>query len=211
MADKKKKQYTNEGMDKSYRRLYSIVKPLFMLLFPFRKIHAENIPEGKVLICPNHFSDLDPLMVCFSVPKRSPLRVMAKQELMKVPILGWLLRRAGIFGVNRGNSDVGAIKTAMKHLKTGHKLLLFPEGTRVKNVDENAGKTGAIMLAARTGTPILPCYCQKRKFPFQRTSIVFGTPYMIEGPEGQKVPSSEYHQYAEDLMHRIYALKDEIE
>ena len=119
MADKKKKQYTNEGMDKSYRRLYSIVKPLFMLL--------------------------------------------------------------------------------------------FPEGTRVKNVDENAGKTGAIMLAARTGTPILPCYCQKRKFPFQRTSIVFGTPYMIEGPEGQKVPSSEYHQYAEDLMHRIYALKDEIE
>ena len=84
MADKKKKQYTNEGMDKSYRRLYSFVKPLFMLLFPFRKIHAENIPEGKVLICPNHFSDLDPLMVCFSVPKRSPIRVMAKQELMKV-------------------------------------------------------------------------------------------------------------------------------
>lgn len=99
----------------------------------------------------------------------------------------------------------------MKHLKSGRKLLLFPEGTRVKHVDENAGKTGAIMLAARTGTPILPCYCQKRKFPFQRTSIVFGTPYMIEGPEGQKVPSSEYHQYAEDLMHRIYALKDEIE
>ena len=121
MADKKKKQYTNEGMDKSYRRLYSFVKPLFMLLFPFRKIHAENIPEGKVLICPNHFSDLDPLMVCFSVPKRSPIRVMAKQELMKVPILGWLLRRAGIFGVNRGNSDVGAIKTAMKHLKSGRK------------------------------------------------------------------------------------------
>ena len=58
MADKKKKQYTHEGMDKSYRRLYSFVKPLFMLLFPFRKIHAENIPEGKVLICPNHFSDL---------------------------------------------------------------------------------------------------------------------------------------------------------
>ena len=130
--------------------------------------------------------------------------------LFRSPILGWLLRRAGIFGVNRGNSDVGAIKTAMKHLKSGRKLLLFPEGTRVKNVDENAGKTGAIMLAARTGTPILPCYCQKRKFPFQRTSIVFGTPYMIEGPEGQKVPSSEYHQYAEDLMHRIYALREEI-
>ena len=64
MADKKKKQYTNEGMDKSYRRLYSFVKPLFMILFPFRKIHAENIPEGKVLICPNHFSDLDGLLLC---------------------------------------------------------------------------------------------------------------------------------------------------
>lgn len=210
MADKKKKQYTNEEMDRSYRRLHSLLRPLFFLLFPTRKIHAENIPEGKVLLCPNHFSDLDPLVVCLSVPNQSPIRVMAKQELMKVPILGWLLRRAGIFGVNRGNSDVGAIKTAMKHLKSGHKLLLFPEGTRVKTVDENNGKTGAIMLAARTGTPILPCYCQKRKFPFQRTSVVFGTPYLIEGPEGQKVPSSDYQDYADDLMHRIYALEEEI-
>ena len=70
MADKKKKQYTNEGMDKSYRRLYSFVKPLFMLLFPFRKIHAREhsrrqgshlpqpllrpgSPDGLLRLCPN--------------------------------------------------------------------------------------------------------------------------------------------------------------
>lgn len=210
MAGNKKKQFTQEELDRGYRRAHSFFKPLFTFLFPMRQINLENVPEGSVLICPNHFSDLDPLMVCFSIPKRNPVRVMAKQELMKVPILGRFLRRWGIFGVNRGNSDVGAIKTALRHLKSGRKLLLFPEGTRVKEGQQNNGKTGAIMLAARTGIPILPCYCEKRKHIFQRTSIVFGTPYKIEGPEGKKVSAGEYHVYAEDLIHRIYALKEQI-
>ena len=62
MADKKKKQYTNEGMDKSYRRLYSFVKPLFMLLFPFRKIHraGEHSRRQGSASAPTTLSDLDP-------------------------------------------------------------------------------------------------------------------------------------------------------
>lgn len=92
----------------------------------------------------------------------------------------------GFLAVKRGNSDVGAIKTALRHLKAGCKLLIFPEGTRVKEGEENDGKTGAIMLALRTGTPILPCYCEKRRRPFQRTAIVFGEPYMVEWQEKER-------------------------
>ena len=209
MAEKKKMQRSEEQINRSYQRAYILVRPLFHLLFPFRRIHAERIPDNPVLVCPNHFSDLDPLTVCFALPKNSALRIMAKQELMNVPILGRLLRRWGIFGVKRGNSDVGAIKTALRHLKAGCKLLMFPEGTRVKEGEDNDGKTGAIMLALRTGTPIMPCYCEKRKGPFQRTAIVFGEPYMVETGEKKATPK-EYKECAEDLIQRIYALKEQI-
>lgn len=67
---------------------------------------------------------------------------MAKIQLMRVPVIGWLLGKAGIFGVDRGHADMHAAKTALRCLKEGHKLLIFPEGTRVEegeNVDAKAG------------------------------------------------------------------------
>ena len=210
MAEKKNKQISEEQLNRNYGRAYTLIRPLFRFLFPFRRVHAERIPDHSVLICPNHFSDLDPLTVCFALPKHSSLRVMAKQELLDAPVLGRLLRRWGIFGVKRGNSDVGAIKTALRHLKAGCKLLIFPEGTRVKEGEENDGKSGAIMLALRTGTPILPCYCEKRRRPFQRTAIVFGEPYMVE-IAGKRATPKEYRDCAEDLIGRIYALKEQLE
>jgi 1-acyl-sn-glycerol-3-phosphate acyltransferase len=86
---------------------------------------------------------------------------------------------------------------------------LFPEGTRVKEGEDSTGKTGAIMLALRTGTPILPCYCEKRKHLFQRTAVVFGEPYMVE-IEGKKASPKEYKERAEELIQRIYALKEQV-
>ncbi len=49
---------------------------------------------------------------------------------MHWPLIGWVLKHGGIFGVKRGKADVAAIKTAMKYLKDGEMLLMFPEGTR---------------------------------------------------------------------------------
>lgn len=210
MMAKKKKPISEDVVDRSYSRVHTILRPLFSFLFPFRKIHPENIPDHAVLICPNHFSDLDPLTVCFALPKRYDLRIMAKQELLDAPILGGFMRRWGIFGVKRGSSDVSAIKTALRYLKSGRKLLMFPEGTRVKKEGDQDGKTGAIMLAVRTGTPILPCYCEKRKHIFQRTAIVFGEPYMVE-LEGKRATPKEYKECAEELIQRIYALKEQIQ
>ena len=63
---------------------------------------------------------------------RNPLRAMAKEELIHIPVLGWLLSKAGMFGVNRGKDRYWPpSRRAMKVLKEGGKLLLFPEGTRV--------------------------------------------------------------------------------
>ena len=74
---------------------------------------------------------------------------MAKIQLMRVPVIGWLLGKAGIFGVDRGHADMHAAKTALRCLKEGHKLLIFPEGTRVEEGENVDAKAGAAMFATR--------------------------------------------------------------
>lgn len=191
-----------------YCVLYCVIWPFFNLIHPCRAIGRENIPEGAALFCPNHTSLTDPLFAVFAMHLKNRPQVMAKAEIMEVPVLGWILKKAGVFAVERGKSDVGAIKRALKCLKSGEKLLLFPEGTRSKTGELGPAKGGAAMLAVRTGVPIVPMYIPAEKKWFRRTSVVFGTPY-IPQIAGAKGTSEEYEAIAQDLMARIALLKEQ--
>ena len=130
-----------------YRFLYLVVWPFFNLFHPVCTVGREHIPEGAAVICPNHTALSDPFFVAFAFQKKNPLRVMAKIQLMRVPVIGWLLGKAGIFGVDRGHADMHAAKTALRCLKEGHKLLIFPEGTRVEEEVTGLGaQTGAFAV-----------------------------------------------------------------
>lgn len=187
--------------------LYCIVFPFFNLFHPSKPIHRENIPEGAALLCPNHTRASDPLFVVFAMSLRHRPQVMAKEEIMRVPVLGWLLGKAGVFAVARGKSDVGAIKRALKCLKEGDKLLMFPEGTRSKDGDMGEGKTGVAMLALRTGAPIVPVYIPAKKKWFRRTPVVFGEPFYPQVESGKKGSAEDYERIAAELMSRIAALE----
>lgn len=127
---------------------------------------------------------------------------------MRIPVLGWLLSKAGVFAVNRGKSDVGAIKRAMRCLKDGDKLLMFPEGTRSKTGEMGEGKNGVAMLALRTQSPIVPIYIPAKKKWFRRTPVVFGEPFYPQAESG-KGNAEDYTRIAEELMERITALEDQ--
>lgn len=92
---------------------------------------------------------------------------------MHWPFIGWVLKHGGIFGVKRGKADVAAIKTAMKYLKDGELLLMFPEGTRHQDGEFGDAKTGAAMLALRTGVPIVPIYpsCGEKVVPLESRRV----------------------------------------
>lgn len=186
--------------------IYCIVFPFFNLFHPSKPIHRENIPEGAALLCPNHTRASDPLFVVFALGLKYRPQVMAKEEIMRIPILGWLLGKAGVFAVARGKSDVGAIKRAMKCLKDGDKLLMFPEGTRSKDGDMGEGKTGVAMLALRTGVPIVPIYIPAKKKWFRRTPVVFGELFLPQA-EGGRGNAADYERIAAELMARIAALE----
>ena len=111
-----------------------------------------------------------------------------------------------MFGVDRGHADMHAVKTALKLLKDGNKLLMFPEGTRHQDGEFGDAKTGAAMLAVRTGVPIVPIYMPAEKKWFRLNPVVFGQPYYPK-VAGRKGTAEEYRAIAEDLMRRIEALK----
>lgn len=193
-----------------YTVIYSIVWPFFNLFHPQRVVGREHIPAGGVLVCGNHTAMSDPVFLAFAFRLSHQLRPMAKAELLRVPVIGWILKHVGVFGVERGKSDVGAIKQAMKFLKEGEKVLLFPEGRRVHGSkgEQGEAKNGAAMLSVRCGVPILPVYVPEKKHWFRRTTVVIGQPYMPQVAT-RKGTTEEYEAITADLMERIRALGEE--
>lgn len=193
--------------------VWCIVAPFFGFVHPCRLVGRERLPAEGGLFCANHTRMSDPLCLLLSLGVKWNLHVMAKAELLRVPVLGWILKQIGIFGIERGKSDVGAVKTAMKFLKNGESVLIFPEGTRIKNgVDkdghESEAKAGAAMLAVRTGVWMIPVFIPEKKRWFRVTKIVIGEPYKPY-VEGRKGSAEEYQQIAEDMMDRIQALEEQ--
>lgn len=188
----------------TYQNLHKYLGPILQFFFPVRIVGQEHIPEGAAMVCANHSSLLDPLLVALAFGKSEHLHFMAKKELFSVPVIGKIIVNAEAFPVDRGSNDLGAIRTAFRYLKTGCKVMLFPEGTRVSQDDAVAAKSGAVQLASRAKVPVVPVYVPRKKRIFRRTPIVIGPPYQIEhtGREGLE-PLSE------QLMEKIYELKAE--
>ncbi len=201
---------SRETMRRWYQLVWHLVWPIFtLIMYPVKVFHRERVPEGACLICANHSSNADPPMICLAAGHKHFIRIMAKQELMDIPVIGWVFNKIGTFGVDRGNSDLNAIKTAMKVLKGGDKLLMFPEGTRVAEGQSGSAHTGAVMLAMKTGVPVVPVFSTRTKRLFHRSRLVFGEPYVIK-PAGKRATPQEYEEQAQLLLEKIYGLEAEI-
>ncbi len=175
------------------------------LKYNYHVIGREKVPDGGCVLVANHTQWADPVLVGTALGNQYPLVAMAKKELFQIKLLGPLISALGAFPVDRGTADIGAIKTSLKAVKEGKKLLIFPEGgTKHKAGDE--AKVGAAMIAARTGAPIVPIYISENKKFRSRVYVVFGDAYI---PEKTKSKDG-YRAIADDMMRRIYALKEKI-
>lgn len=204
MAGKRLADQAREKVRQAYNAVYSTLKPFALLLYPLRCEGRENIPEGPAIVCANHSNYVDPVLIAMSFGRRHMLRFMAKKELFSVPVLGPILRKIGVFPVNRGASDIDAVRTTMKCLKSGDKVLIFPEGTRVSEDDAVAAKTGAVRIASRTKAPIIPVFVPRRKKLFGRVRVRIGKPYYVHAETHE-----DYLRCADELMARIRGLGDQ--
>jgi 1-acyl-sn-glycerol-3-phosphate acyltransferase len=141
--------------------LYILSRFYAYLVFKFRfkyKAHGrENIPKkGGVLVASNHASDLDPFAVGIGAFRF--FNFMAKEELFENKIVGWWFRHINCFPVKREVGDKTAVEEAIKRLKEGKIVLLFPEGKRSPDGNLHAFQPGVGFLAQVTHVPILPVY-----------------------------------------------------
>ena len=162
--------------------MYYIVKFLvrlyFRIMYKLRYEGRDNIPKDTTVIyaC-NHRSYADPPLL--GTGARGKFAFMAKEELFQNKLFAWLIRSLGAFPVARGKGDTGVIDTAVERLNNGRSLMIFPEGTRSKvGKVGKKGHTGAALISARSGKPIIPvgiCYGEKLKFRTPLT-VKYGNP-----------------------------------
>ena len=125
------------------------------LLLQARCWGRRNVPcNGPVVLASNHQSYFDPILVgCFTT---RVLNYMARETLFRTPMFAALIRFHNAFPVKRGGADVAAFRHSLRLLKKGQAILLFPEATRTADGRVRSMQPGAIALARKANTPILP-------------------------------------------------------
>lgn len=188
-----------------YRILRSIVGWLAPRLLRLQTQGLDNFPaEGPYIIAANHIHALDPIIVAIVAPHH--VSFMAKEEFIRSPLIGWLARKVGAFPVKRGEADIGAIRQALRVLKAGNVLGIFPEGTRSKTGEMQDGHTGVALLAARADVPIVPIalYGQYRLGNKFRVNV--GEPVYIESAIRGRPTPEERARETRRLMQEIARL-----
>ena len=171
--------------------LYTFIVGLFRiiskLLFFVRIEGAEKIPSGRACVMMgNHQSIFDPFMLAMCTPDRE-IHFMGKKELFNSKFTSWFFTKLHGFPVDRGNIDMGAIRTAMNILKDGDTMGIFPEGTRSKTGHMLPLLGGASMIALRSRCEVVPVYIDGRYKPFHRITVRVGEPLAIGDLHEQRV------------------------
>jgi len=179
-----------------------------------RVLHGERLTGGGgYVVAPNHESFYDIVVLFATLPLS--IRFLAKRSLFRIPILGWSMAAAGFVPVDRGDRGrgVATIETALKRLERGISLIVFPEETRTRTGELLPFKTGAALLALRSGLPLLPLGIAgtmriQRRGGFMitpsRVAVAVGEPIAVEGR-----PPRERADLTETLRATVAALREE--
>ena len=192
-----------------YSIFKAICKFVFGVIFKTKVIGVENVSkEGALIVAANHLSNWDPPFLGTFLDR--DICYMAKEELFKNPIFAAAIRALHVFPVKRGSADKTAIKHAVKLLKDGQCLGIFPEGTRSKTGKIGKAEPGVSLIAAMTKAPIVPALIVntnkifgEKMFP--QLTVVYGEPMHFEGSIKDKEALAEF---AQSIMVEVEKLKD---
>jgi 1-acyl-sn-glycerol-3-phosphate acyltransferase len=139
----------------------------------FRLEGAWPAEPGPFVVVANHQSMLDIVLLC-RLPHE--MKWMIKEELFRIPWIGWMLRLTGDIAVRRGDPESGgeAVARAKAYLQRGMNVMIFPEGTRSRDARLLPFKKGAFRLAIETGVPVLPVVVSGTAAGFQKGGTAVG-------------------------------------
>ncbi len=155
-----------------------------------------NVPRrGPLLLCPNHFTDLDPPAVAAALPRYA--RFVAKAELFDMGAIGKAIRLFDAIPVKRNSADRAALREILKTLADGDAVVIFPEGGGNDDGVLQPLNPGALMIALQSSAPLIPVAIHNapRFLPYTATRlrrspdplrIVFGKPIDLSDLAGRR-------------------------
>jgi 1-acyl-sn-glycerol-3-phosphate acyltransferase len=179
---------------------------------------VEHLPRsGAFILVANHCSNLDPLMMGWASGHQigRVVHFMAKIEMRRWPIIGWLATQSGVYFVRRGEGDRAAQRFSLEALAAGRPIAVFPEGTRSRNGHLREGKPGAALIAMRSGAPLVPAAVSgtHRIFPGRsrwprptRVRIRIGDPFSLPHRPTGRLDRADLDEGTERIMSAIEAL-----
>ncbi len=200
---------TPRKMSRRYDLFRRFMIVLCRILFGLTIHGMERVPkEGPLIVASNHHQYPDPVLVCMAVPRR--MQWMAKKQLFSFPYRRFF-EFIGSFPVDREGGGRAGLRAALAFLAEGWALGIFPEGTHRADGTEREAKSGAAMLAVRSGAPVLPVYVGKLPGPASRLrghrhEIFVGEPTTVDR---SLRGGSAYREAADEILGIIYALPEE--
>ena len=134
---------------------YNLSKLIAKALFRFRVIHQDRlIQTGPAIFAMNHESYLDPPLAGIGVNRA--IYFLARKDLLKLPVLGWVLPKLNVIPVDQEGGDRNALKALIRLLKAGHCTVVFPEGGRTEDGNLQPAQPGLGLVIAKTLAPVVP-------------------------------------------------------
>ena len=201
---------TDHSRPFAYRVVVALLRPLFMVLTKRDWSGAEHLPAtGGFVAVTNHYSHLDPLVFGhYLVDHGYSPRYLGKIEVFRIPVVGWVLRRADQIPVHRESGRaVDAYRSAVAAVRAGRTVAIYPEGTLTRDPGlwPMRGKTGAARVALETGCPVVPIatWGAHEVFPPYRRSVRLFPRRTMHVRAGRPVRLDDLHGL--EITHEVLA------
>jgi 1-acyl-sn-glycerol-3-phosphate acyltransferase len=208
-------------MNPVYFAGWSFFRAACKYYFGWRVHNPERVPlKGPVVLAANHASFLDPFLIGAGL--RRDINYLARENLFRFPVVGWLLRQWNTVPVDREGGGAKGLKAILDRLLAGGGIILFPEGTRTRDGQLQPARSGIGLTVIKSTAPVVPvrvfgtfeAYGRHIRFPRpRRVEVKYGMPMRFEQlrAEAETCPKPRlkqiYQQVADEIMAEIAKLK----
>jgi 1-acyl-sn-glycerol-3-phosphate acyltransferase len=200
---------------------WSLFRGIFKFYFGWRVYHPERVPlSGPVILAANHASFLDPFLVGAGL--RRPINYLARENLFRFPVIGWLLRKWNTVPVDREGGGAKGLRQILDRLLEGGAIILFPEGTRTRDGQLQPARSGIGLTVIKSIAPVVPvrvfgtfeAYGRHMRLPRPRRVVVkYGEPMTFDQLRAEAKTCDKprlkqiYQQVADELIRAIGAIR----
>lgn len=183
--------------------LWVIAIPWLLVLLPTKMIgkkYLKSVKNNASIFACNHQSNNDAVILKTRV--NTKFKFMAKDSLFRKRFNNWFFRKIDMYPVQRGGNDIEAVKKTLTYLRNNQSIVIFPEGTRVKEGESTEFKNGLVLFAIKSDCYVIPAVFRKKPKFFRLNTLVIGKPFKFsEYAEFQNVkPTKDILQNASDML-----------